>query len=248
MSVQQPQNVSYGLNQALINNSPTPIASKRNPAANDYAAVGTIWCDVLTNEVFILASIVANVATWVEVAAGGGAGIFASLTVNPGPTNLTGTTNINTVGAGVTHIGTGGTGAVTIGNATGGTQFTGLTTLAAFNATGTANINTAGAAVTSIGVGGTGAVNLGNATGNVHVSAGDVVLATGSVVLQGATAGYIFSNGVVILAGSGDPNGNLLFAAPVGSLYLNHTGSGVADRAFLNTDGNTVWTAISTVA
>jgi hypothetical protein len=51
-------------------------------------------------------------------------------------------------------------------------------------------------------------------------------------------------SGMVILSGSGAP----AMAAPQGSLYLRTDGSGVADRAYINTDGSTTWTAISTVA
>lgn len=36
--------------------------------------------------------------------------------------------------------------------------------------------------------------------------------------------------------------------ATKGSLYVNTGGTGVADRLYINTDGSTTWTAISTVA
>ena len=52
--------------------------------------------------------------------------------------------------------------------------------------------------------------------------------------------------GLVVVTGAGDPNGTV--TAPLGSLYLNSTGSGVANRAFINTNAGTVWTAITTVA
>jgi hypothetical protein len=47
-----------------------------------------------------------------------------------------------------------------------------------------------------------------------------------------------------IYSGAGAPT----LAAAKGSLYLNTTGSGIADRAYINTNGSTTWTAISTVA
>lgn len=50
--------------------------------------------------------------------------------------------------------------------------------------------------------------------------------------------------GMVVLSGSGAPS----MAAPKGSLYLRTDGTGVADRAYINTDGSTTWTAISTAA
>ena len=167
MSAQQPQNVSYGLSQALIKEAPYPIASRRSPRVSDFAVVGTIWSNIVTNQIYILASISNNAANWLLLEVGGGAGVFANLTVTPGPTNITGLTNINTVGAGITNINRGGTGALNLGNATGGVDILGATTI-----TGTTNINTAGAAVTNIGLGGTGAVNIGNPTGGVVIAGG----------------------------------------------------------------------------
>jgi hypothetical protein len=125
MSNIQPQNTSYGLSQAIIVNAPSPIAAKRNPNTNDFMQIGTIWSNINTDAVYILASIVNNLANWVSVA--GGAGFFSSLVVTgnttlTGITTLVGTTNINTAGGAATSIGT-GTGAVTIGNATSGVTF-----------------------------------------------------------------------------------------------------------------------------
>jgi Iap family predicted aminopeptidase len=51
-------------------------------------------------------------------------------------------------------------------------------------------------------------------------------------------------NGVSISAGAGAPT----FAAAKGSLYLNTTGSSSSTRAYINTDGATTWTNITTAA
>lgn len=50
--------------------------------------------------------------------------------------------------------------------------------------------------------------------------------------------------GPCIISGSGAPS----MAAPQGSLYLRTDGSGTSDRAYINTDGSTTWTAITTAA
>lgn len=50
--------------------------------------------------------------------------------------------------------------------------------------------------------------------------------------------------GMGILSGSGAPT----VAAPKGTLYLRTDGSGVADRAYINTDGSTTWTNLTTAA
>ena len=224
MSVRQRQNVAYGLSQPLIPEAPAPIAAHRSPTTTDYAAIGTVWSNTITSQVYILASIIANVATWILVTAGGGAGVFASLTVTPGPISLTGTTTINTAGAAATNI----------GNAASTTTIVGPT-----------NINQTGAAATNIAVTGTGAVNIGNATGNVTIPTGSLFLTTGDISLNPASS-IDWRGGSSILSGSGDPN-TVSFATK-GSLFLRDDGTGVNDRAYINTDGASTWTAIVTVA
>lgn len=50
--------------------------------------------------------------------------------------------------------------------------------------------------------------------------------------------------GVGVYAGSGAPT----FTAKKGSLYLNTAGTTTNDRAYINTDAGTTWTAITTAA
>lgn len=254
MSVKQSLNTSYGLNQPLNSEPPFPIASKRAPTSTDYAQIGTIWSDVLTNTVYILASIVANVATWIEVAAsGGGTDTFANITVTNssdliGTTNITGattilgTTLINNTGASATEIATAGTGTVSIGNITGGVLIENPVL------TGTTSINISGAGVTDINTGiSTGAVHIGNNTGDTFIDAGEFTVTNGNIQLTAATAGVIFGvGGPAILAGAGSPNG--VTTAAQGSLWLSTTGSSTSTRAFINTNGGTAWTAITTAS
>lgn len=54
----------------------------------------------------------------------------------------------------------------------------------------------------------------------------------------------LYSSGPRIHSGSGAPT----VSSSQGSLYLRSNGSGVNDRAYINTDGGTTWTAIVTVA
>jgi hypothetical protein len=77
-------------------------------------------------------------------------------------------------------------------------------------------------------------------TGNVMVSPATAAPAGGSTaarLLFGTTAGF------GVYYGSGAPS----VSAAKGSLYLRSDGSGAADRAYINTDGGTTWTAIATV-
>lgn len=64
---------------------------------------------------------------------------------------------------------------------------------------------------------------------------------SGLVAASGLQVG---GTGPKIESGAGAPS----FNAPKGSLYLNTSGSGVNDRAYIATDAVGTWTAIVTVA
>ena len=61
-----------------------------------------------------------------------------------------------------------------------------------------------------------------------------------------ATKGIIFQEGPKVIAGAGSPAGSV--TAPQGSLYLRTNGTTTNDRAYINTDGGTTWTALTTAA
>lgn len=78
--------------------------------------------------------------------------------------------------------------------------------------------------------------------------AGSHIVESGTAIPAGGTAakGYMFSStaNYGIFFGSGAPT----LSAAKGSLYLRSNGSGTTDRAYINTDGGTTWTAITTSA
>lgn len=76
--------------------------------------------------------------------------------------------------------------------------------------------------------------------------AGDVYAARSLNSTTGTFANSITVGSANILSGAGDPNG--VVTATKGSLYLNLTGSGAADRAWINTNGGTAWTNLVTAA
>lgn len=86
------------------------------------------------------------------------------------------------------------------------------------------------------------------ATGSLITSAlNSFTIASGTALPANGSAAIFIgltSNGIGIYAGSGAPN----ITAPKGSFYLRSDGSGVGDRAYINTNGSTTWTAITTVA
>ena len=93
----------------------------------------------------------------------------------------------------------------------------------------------------------TGTVTVTGTIGASITATSTVTALSGSALTAGGAAGFVGTNtaaGMGIYFGSGAPT----VAAAKGSLYLRSDGSGVADRAYINTNGSTTWTAISTVA
>jgi hypothetical protein len=195
--------VAYGQNQDLIGLAQVPIIANRAPTVNDRAEVGTIWTYRTANQVWILASIIANVSTWVNV--GGGAGVFTSILVTPGTSHFESTTNV----AGAITLSTNGGTAETI--LLSNEQGTAADSIELVSTVGGITIN-AGDALTiaaganssltmagntdfelsSIGgqisieggeVGGNGVViTATSATGDVDISAGDTVIISSTTV------------------------------------------------------------------
>jgi len=186
-SIQYPLS-AYGLTQALINVFPQPIVSpSANPTTSNKAQIGTLWINKSANTAYILTSIVNNLANWQLLETGGGAGVFTSLVVNPGPTSL------STVGNGAVTIGNAtNTGAVTIAAGTGG-----------FSATANGNAISIGdtAAGSSLALAaGTGNMTLStSATGTI--TEGSAAM-TGTITLGLSTAGQIINIGNAANAGA----------------------------------------------
>jgi len=76
---------------------------------------------------------------------------------------------------------------------------------------------------------------------------GNVTADSASALVAGGASAFIATNtsgGMGIYVGSGAPT----VAAAKGSLYLRSDGSGTGDRAYINTNGSTTWTALTTAA
>lgn len=199
-----------------------PIIAARAPTANDAAVPGQFWLYVNkavvpnTTAGFVNLGSIAGAAQWGTVTAPNGN--FAQLTVNPGPTNLTG--NVNITGA-LTQIGTANinvnnntdtninsgisTGNVIIGNiATTALDLTG--NAAALSSNTTLQISSNGATTISASpvninanFAGTTNINTGTSVGQVFIgnlaNAGSILIASnGAIGLNG--------NGDIILAGN----------------------------------------------
>ena len=67
MSVNQRPQVAYGLSQPEFAAVPQPIIAVRAPLTSDFAAVGTMWIDTVTNAAYVLTSVTANSAHWLSI-------------------------------------------------------------------------------------------------------------------------------------------------------------------------------------
>ena len=78
------------------------------------------------------------------------------------------------------------------------------------------------------------------ATGNITADSATALVAGGASAFIATNT----ANSMGIYVGSGAPT----VSAAKGSLYLRSDGSGVGDRAYINTNGTTGWAAITTAS
>ena len=99
-------NQAYSVDKPLQSLAQEVIVANRAPVSDkqpngDRATIGQIWCDKKNLNAYILTGYSTNPATagasvWTQIDNSGGGGSFTSLTVNPGPTDLTGTVYFRT--------------------------------------------------------------------------------------------------------------------------------------------------------
>lgn len=217
-------NLSVGrLSQPFFQGPNTPIVAKRAPAATDRAPLGTFWVYPAVNGAWIITSIVANAATWSDIS--GGAGIFTSLTVNPGPTLIDGLFTLNAGAGNLVSIGDDATDHdVVIGSTTGvsnmtlqaGTGVLDIDGVGATDITIGASLTTGPIIIGGVGQNGAGVIDLGistagqiininnaveTAANTVNISSGANTTATSTVNIgNGAASSAIAVN---ILSGVG---------------------------------------------
>ena len=217
----------------------------------------------LSGNVVSAVNLTANITTTANVQAGNlkSTGIMSATANVTGGNILTGglisATSTITSAANITggNILTNGLVSVT-GNITGGniisanvnsTIFTGTTVSVAGNVTG-GNLIT-GAAISAASVSASANITGGNVLSGAVVSAvGAATILSGTAVPAGGTAGagYKFSStaNLGVFFGSGVPT----LSAAQGSLYLRTDGSSTSTRMYINTNGATTWTAVTTAA
>jgi hypothetical protein len=179
--------------------------------------------------------IVGTSTGFINFAAGGGFAIAATGII--GIESSAGIINIgNNAVAQNINIGTGAAARViTIGNVT-------STTAVAINC-GTVGLNlgtSATAHPTAVGSTTAGSTLVLNTPTGTNIAAANGL----SVTTTGR--GLSLPGGLLVLSGTGDPNGSI--TAPIGSLYLRSNPVGATSRAYINTDAGTTWTNITCAA
>ena len=87
----------------------------------------------------------------------------------------------------------------------------------------------------------------GSITSTTVAATSTVTARSASALVAGGAAAFVGTNtagSMGIYFGSGAPT----VSAAKGSLYLRSDGSGTGDRAYINTNGSTTWTALTTAA
>lgn len=193
MSVNQVNSVAYGFkpsgNVGVFN---PPIVSNRDPNGGDKAPLGTLWMNRTAGTAWVLPSIANNIAGWIVLEAGGGGGVFATLSVNPGGLSVG---NIPVGGAGtITATGlintTLGNITATVGNIIAGGDMeagTGITSDAGNIVATTGNISSTLGSV-SAGTTVTAGTGITATTGNIVATAGQVNAGTTMTAGTGITA------------------------------------------------------------
>lgn len=187
MAVRVPQDTSYGLSQALIGVTPSPIVSPRDPTSHDRAQLGQAWINRTSGTCFFLTRIAGTTNTWYAAAAAAAAYTAAGLVT--GGTGLLATSGAgNTTGTGLQVDADGAdiTGSVNITGgiiAGGGANITGnILGGGSIQATTTTTVGTA-LTVGTTAVIGTG---LTVTAGGTTISAGGIAVA-GNTLIAGTT-------------------------------------------------------------
>jgi hypothetical protein len=179
-------NLAYGFNNGLQSLAPQPVIAKRNPSANDYAEIGTLWINTVSDAYYVLTSS----GTW--TATSGGAESLTSLTI----TGASGT--VLNVSTGNTTLG--GTLIVT-GKLTANGGFSPLSTkvtAAAFSATNNATVGTVTLTGQTLAANATQAITISN---NL-VTTTSAVLVSISNLNVSTNGAYLTIQGIIQAAGS----------------------------------------------
>lgn len=115
-------NSLYGYPSPQSNQFLDPIVTNRAPLTSDRGIAGQVWVDQTNNLAYMFNKNSAGLAQWIQIVAGGGAGVFTSLIVTGALTQTAGNVNISADAAvAAVNIATGAAAkTLTLGSATAG--------------------------------------------------------------------------------------------------------------------------------
>lgn len=187
-------NSLYGYPNPQSNQSLDPVVTNRAPLTSDRGIAGQVWMDQTNNLAYMFNKNSAGLAQWIQIVAGGGAGVFTSLTVTGALTQSAGTVDISVDAAvAAVNIATGAAAkTLTLGSAAAGSVTNVNSNLVIATAGKGLTIN-GGAATDTIGQ-----ATLGNGNGtitilNTNIAANDRIMITRRTRGGGAVGFLIYA-------------------------------------------------------
>lgn len=215
-------NSLYGYPSPQSNQFLDPIVTNRAPLTSDRGIAGQVWVDQTNNLAYMFNKNSAGLAQWIQIVAGGGAGVFTSLIVTGALTQTAGNVNISADAAvAAVNIATGASAkTLTLGSATAGSVT---------NVNSDLVIATAGKGLTINGGAATDTIGQATLVAGVATVLNTNIAATDRIFISRRTTGgaaignltYVINAGVSFVVSSFDDDGVTATITDVGSFdYL----------------------------
>lgn len=215
-------NSLYGYPNPQSNQFLDPIVTNRAPLTSDRGIAGQVWVDQTNNLAYMFNKNSAGLAQWIQIVAGGGAGVFTSLIVTGALTQTAGNVDISADAAvAAVNIATGAAAkTLTLGSATAGSVT---------NVNSQLVIATAGKGLTINGGAATDTIGQATLVAGVATVLNTNIAATDRIFISRRTTGgaaignltYVINAGVSFVVSSFDDDGVTATITDVGSFdYL----------------------------
>lgn len=211
-------NSLYGYPSPQSNQFLDPIVTNRAPLTSDRGIAGQVWVDQTNDLAYIFNKNSAGLAQWIQIVAGGGAGVFTSLIVTGALTQTAGNVNISDDAAvAAVNIATGAAAkTLTLGSATAGSVT---------NVNSQLVIATAGKGLTINGGAATDTIGQATLVAGVATVLNTNIAATDRIFISRRTTGgaaignltYVINAGVSFVVSSFDDDGVTATITDVGS-------------------------------
>lgn len=215
-------NSLYGYPNPQSNQFLDPVVTNRAPLTSDRGIAGQVWVDQTNDLAYMFNKNSAGLAQWIQIVAGGGAGVFTSLIVTGALTQTAGNVNISADAAvAAVNIATGAAAkTLTLGSATAGSVT---------NVNSDLVIATAGKGLTINGGAATDTIGQATLVAGVATVLNTNIAATDRIFISRRTTGgaaignltYVINAGVSFVVSSFDDDGVTATITDVGSFdYL----------------------------